>query len=377
MAKGVWRGLLAGLALLLLLGAASHPGRVAVKTALLLPSMFPNAPLRPLEWLGAAPRREEYSYAVAGAHVDSDVYLPAGAGRHGAVIVLLGAVGYPRRDPALVRFAEGLSRAGAVVMVLESRVLQQGEIHPEEVERLLHAVAYLRARPEVDPVRVGFIGFSVGGSLALLAAEDPRGREQIAFVNAFGAYFDARDLLRAVASHTITVDGQAVPWEPSELTVWVFTKQVIAALPDERDRELLRRVFLDRDPTARAALAELGPDGRLVAELFQQPTPERVDAIIEALPASVRARLDGISPSRGLAHLRADLYLMHDRDDRYIPFVASRKLAASAPPGTLRAYSEFDLFAHVMPDRPLEGPVFVREVLKLYRHAWLVCQEFL
>jgi hypothetical protein len=68
---------------------------------------------------------------------------------------------------------------------------------------------------------------------------------------------------------------------------------------------------------------------------------------------------------------------MHDYSDRYIPYVESRKLAADAPGETLRVYNEFDLFAHVTPDRPLEGPTFVREVVKLYRHAWLFCQEFL
>ena len=88
-------------------------------------------------------------------------------------------------------------------------------------------------------------------------------------------------------------------------------------------------------------------------------------------------RLDGISPSHNLSALRADLYLMHDRSDSYIPFTESRRLAANAPPGTLRSFGEFDLFAHVMPDRPLEGPIFAREVLKLYLHAWGLCQEFL
>jgi hypothetical protein len=68
---------------------------------------------------------------------------------------------------------------------------------------------------------------------------------------------------------------------------------------------------------------------------------------------------------------------MHDYSDDYIPYVESRKLAARAPAGVLRAHTEFDLFAHVMPDRALEAPIFAREVLKLYYHAWLFCQEFL
>ena len=41
-------------------------------------------------------------------------------------------------------------------------------VNPGDVEGLLQVVADLRARPEVDPTRIGFLGFSVDGSLALL-----------------------------------------------------------------------------------------------------------------------------------------------------------------------------------------------------------------
>ena len=365
------------LALLIIVPLLTHPGRVAGKTLLLLPDMFPTSPVRPLTWITGAPRFEERSFDWPTGHIDADLYIPAGGGRHGALVLLLGAVGFPRRDPTLVRFADGLSRAGAVVLIPESTNLQNGDILPTEVEGLRLTAEYLRDRPEVDPQRVGFLGFSVGGSMALLAAESEHGRGQIAFVNAFGAYDDATDLLRSVASHTIVVDGRRIPWEPAELTVWVFMRQIIATLPDERDRDVLGRAFLDKQPEALDELDRLTPDGRLVVELFRQPTPERVDELVAALPAASRERLRDISPAPALDRLTARLYLMHDHSDSYIPFTHSRRLAADAPPGTLRAHTEFDLFAHVMPDRPLGGLDFAREVLKLYRHAWLFCQEFL
>jgi hypothetical protein len=68
---------------------------------------------------------------------------------------------------------------------------------------------------------------------------------------------------------------------------------------------------------------------------------------------------------------------MHDRSDSYVPYTHSRQLVAEAPPGTVRHYTEFDLFGHVMPNRQLPPAVFVRELAKLFHHAWLIGQEFL
>jgi dienelactone hydrolase len=374
--RGFRIGLFLALALLVLVSVV-HPWRVAAKTLLLLPDMFPTSPIRPLTWVTPPPRIEEYNYDFSVGHIDSDVYLPASGGQHGALILLLGAVGFPRRDPTLVRFADGLSRAGAVVMIPQSSNLQEGEIVPGEVDGLVQALAYLQARPEVDPERVGFLGFSVGGSVAMLAAEDERGREQVAFMNIFGAYYDGLDFGRAVVTHQIEVDGRIEPWEPSELTVWVFFKQVIASLPNERDRDILRRAFVEKEEAALAELDDLSPTGRLALELREQLPRERVDEIIRALPPSSLEYFQAISPSSRIGRLKSRLYLMHDYSDSYIPYVESRKIAANAPGDTLQVYNEFDLFAHVTPDRPLEAPLFVREVLKLYRHAWSFCLEFL
>src|SRR5919198_1474368 len=191
----------------------SHPGRVAARTVLLMPEVYPDAPVRPLLWVSSPPRHEEYAYSSAAGQVDCDLYLPQGGGRHGTVILYTGAFGL-RRAPAFVQFAEALARSGAVVLVPESTALRAGDIRAEEVDTLLQAVSYLRARPEVDPSRVGIFGFSAGGSLVLLAAETELGRQQIAFVNIFGAYYDAGDLLRQVAEDRIEADGGSEDWEP-------------------------------------------------------------------------------------------------------------------------------------------------------------------
>ena len=57
--------------------------------------------------------------------------------------------------------------------------------------------------------------------------------------------------------------------------------------------------------------------------------------------------LEAISPSHAIAGLRAPLYLLHDRNDEFIPWVESEALAANHEPAI---YHRLDLFEHVDPD---------------------------
>src|SRR5579859_835511 len=93
-----------------------HPARVAVQTVLLLPAIFPASPLDPLGLVTAAPSREHFAYAYAGGTVEADLYRPAGGGRHGAMVLLLGAGDLPRSDVA-VHFSDELARLGIVTLV--------------------------------------------------------------------------------------------------------------------------------------------------------------------------------------------------------------------------------------------------------------------
>jgi dienelactone hydrolase len=361
---------------LVLAGATTHPGRVVVKALLILPEAFPDASMRPLLWVSSPPRREEYAYASAAGPVDVDLYLPAGDGRHGAIVLGTGAFGL-RRDPAFARFAEALARCGAVVMVPESEALRSGEMRDEEVDTLLRAIAYVRDRPEVDPARIGVAGFSVGGSMALLAAEDDTGRQEIAFLNVFGAYFDLPSLLRAVASRSIDDGGQQVAWEPTEVTEYMFTKEVINALADEADRDVLFDVFLDKPPVASADVTRLSQPGRLAQELLEHPSAEGVDRLLAALPPSSLERLADLSPATHVDRLATHLYILHGRADHHIPVTRSRQLAIAAPAGVLRHYTELEEVEHVRPDRMLDGPACMLDFARLFHHLWLVGQEFL
>ena len=364
------RLLLAVLGLLVLLLVASHPGRVAIKSVLLLPEVFSQVPVRPLTWLTPEPRRETFAFDYSVGRVEGDLYLPGGPGRHGALILILGARPVANDAPILVRFAEGLSRIGAVVMVPASSNLAEGLVPPEEVDAIVEQVALLRSRDDVDPARIGVLGFSVGGSLAVLAAADPRLAGQLEFVNAFGGYHDARDVLRAVATRSLAYAGLDEPWEPHELAIWVLGRQLVDTLPEGEDRAVLDRLLVQQEPDAREDVDRLSPLGRAVLGLLDGLPTDEAERALALLPPASQERLRRISPSQVLDHVHARLFVMHDQADAFIPYTESRRLVAQAPEEQVDLFTEFELFSHVVPDRPPSSPTLLVELAKLYRQMY-------
>ena len=357
--------LLATLALALVVVATAHPLSVAARTVLLMPAVFGDLPINPLAWVTPSPGRETFGFDYPAGRVEGDVYTPGLAGRHGALLLILGARPIERDAPVVVRFAEALSRAGAVVMVPASSGLAEGRVTPEEVDAIVEEIVLLRGRADVDPTRVGILGFSVGGSLSVLAAADPRLAGQLAFVNTFGGYNDARDLLRAVGTRGLAYAGLDEAWAPHNLTLWVLARQLVDGLPPGADRDVLERIFLLEDDTARDDTWQLSPRADAMLALLDGSAPAEMERSLALLPEPTEERLRAVSPSLVLDRVHAPLFVMHDVADRFVPYTESRRLVARAPPTVIASFREFELFDHVVPHDVSITPAFAAQVAEL------------
>ena len=358
-------------AALVVLLAFTHPVRVALLALSLLPSIVGTLPVDPLVQLTPNPLRESFSLEYAGGTIEGDLYSPRGAGQqHGALILVLGARPVERDEPILVRFAQGLSRAGLVVMIPVSPNLSAGRIVVEEVDAIVSEVELLRARPDVDPARIGILGFSVGGSVAIQAAADPRLEGKLVLVNAFGSFYDGVDLLRAASTHSLAYAGLDEPWEPAPLVTWVIARQFVDTLPDPNDRQILEQVFLQYDDAARQQAPTMTATGRAALGLLDGLPPAETEAALALLPPASLARLRAIRPAQYLDRVATRLFIMHDRGDHFVPYTESRRLAAHAPPERLEQFAELDMFDHVVPNRPPTDAAFYLEALRLLRQLY-------
>ena len=342
-----------------------------------------NVPVKPQTWFTATPVREEITYPRPDAAGQADIYYIPDGKRRAGLLVFLGANAAGRDDPDVVNFGNALARAGYVPMFSWSPTMgQQNNVDPDEIENLIWAFQHLRAQDYVDSARVGMAGFSVGGSFVMVAASDPRIRDDVAFVNSFGAYYDARDFFVQIASNAkisgdttagATISGDAVePWEVDPLTRRVFTNELIEVAPTAGEREVLTRRFVDNGEVAAEEWAQLSERADLSRRLLEGVTPEEAGELLNRMPGEFQKKLDSISPSIYIGDYRNRLLIMHDVGDPLIPVGESRRLVA-----TLQAqgrenmrYTETEIFEHVRPGADLQLWPLVKGASKLYAHMY-------
>lgn len=137
---------------------------------------------------------EDVSFPAAG-RVLRGWYVPS---RDGTAVVLVH--GFAANRTQLLFEAGVLTRSGHGVLLFDLH--GQGESDGDAVgwgdserEDVRAALSFVRARPDVTPGRVGLFGFSMGGTTALLVAQDDPRVTAVAVAGAFP------DLARDMGSH--------------------------------------------------------------------------------------------------------------------------------------------------------------------------------
>jgi uncharacterized protein len=181
--------------------------------------------------------RSEVSFPSGGLACAAWLYLPAGEPPYPCLVMAHGFAG--TREVRLDAYAERFARAGIGALVFDYRHFGASPGEPRQlldVTRQLEdwraAIAFARARPELDAARVGLWGTSFsGGHVLTLGAEDPRLAAivaQVPFCDPRGATRDwrlARRLLVAALRDALRGLLGRTPYEipvvghPGELAV--------------------------------------------------------------------------------------------------------------------------------------------------------------
>ncbi|MFQ6027793.1 MAG: alpha/beta hydrolase family protein [Dehalococcoidia bacterium] len=332
-----------------------------------------DVPIKPQSWFTADPVRVEVTYPRADGEGVADVYRIPDNRKRAAVLIFLGANAAGRDDPDVINLGQALARTGFAVMFHWSPTMgERNNIDIAEVENLVWAFQYLKDQEFVDQERVGMAGFSVGGSFAMVAAADGRIRDDVVFLNSFGAYYDARDFFLQIASRSQFFEGQITPWVVDRLTLRVFANELIEVVQDPAERDLLTRRFLDYEEGLETPLAQLSPEAGVSRQLLEGTGLAEAERLYENLPEGFLRDMEGISPKAHLEGLEARLLILHDQGDPLIPVGESRRLAEALQSRGNFKYTETQVFDHVRPGSGGSLWGLAKEGFKLFRHMYTI-----
>lgn len=249
-----------------------------------------------------------------------------------SIVLLPGAAPQGRGDPRVVAVARALARAGRVVFVPEMR-LYQARFEHADLAAVTRATAALRER---SGARVVLLGFSFGGSFALLAAAHPLARPHVAAVATFGSYFDLRGVLQAATTGVSVVGGRREAWRAHPRAAEVI-RDVATALTAEPERAALAAAL--RDPSADPVALPAG--ARAAYDLISNTDPARTFALAARLDATGQALLTDFSPASVAARITVPVVAMHSRDDPLVPYGELLRLENALPAAATRTVSSF------------------------------------
>src|SRR5689334_6775163 len=250
------------------------------------------------------------------------LYLPQGVSNPPGLVMVVGVHHLGINEPRLVSFARAFAAAGVAVLTPEPPDIADYRITPETIEVIGQAAQDLAHR--LGKPRVGVLGFSFSGGLALLAAADPTFAPRISFVVAVGAHDDLSRVSRFFVNNQIfRPDGSIERLHAHNygalVLVYAHLEDFFAPADLPTARKALRALLYEDGDAARAALQQLQPAARARMQLLFD---DKIDALSGELLKDIdkhRGEMEAVSPAGKLSDLKTDVLLLHGSEDNIIP----------------------------------------------------------
>ncbi len=264
--------------------------------------------------------RKDLWLEVGSERVLARAYLPSA--RAVRCIVIGHGVHYLGIDePRLMRFATELARVNVAVLTPELADLADYRVTRAGADVLGGAAQWFSERCSA---KVGLLGFSFAGGLALLAAEDPRYAAHLDYVASVGGYEDLGRVLRFLLTDTVETPSGPVQRKAHEYGLVVLIYEHIDALVPAPDRAVMRaavKAWLEEKRSVAWAIASFRTTlaaERLFVAIASGNASDYDDALRSVLKHS-EAASESLSPRRNLRSITVPVLLLHGRDDSVIP----------------------------------------------------------
>lgn len=310
------------------------------------------------------------TYERAGETLPADLYTPRGTTRRlPGWVILHGLTCTARAHPSLRKFVTSMSASGNVALVPEIPEWRALHVAPSiTIETIRAAVRALHDRPEVDPDRIGLLGFSFGATQALVAVSDPAVGGLLKGICAWGGYCDVPRLFRFGLTGEHEIDGVTESIAPDPYGRWIMLGNYLTQVPGhEQDQDIERALHQLALEAGRTGIPAYDPRMGPIKQQQRATLPAAKHELFDLLAPPGDSVTDGgayahqlavelsatalrvdplLDPRPHLPNVRTPVLIAHGRDDRLIPYSESVRIARTLPGDRVRALAITALFAH-------------------------------
>jgi pimeloyl-ACP methyl ester carboxylesterase len=268
---------------------------------------------------------EETTIAGPSGPIRARLYFRADRARGPGVVVAHGVHHDGIDEKRLLAFSRALARSGRVVVTPELAELADYRITASGVDVLRRAVAYTRGRKDhVEGERVGLIGFSFAGGLALVAAADPGVARDLSFVTSVGGHHDLTRVLGFLVHDRIETPSGPRTQKAHEYGLVVLLYGHLERFVPASDLEPMRagvKAWLEeaRPRARRLAAGRKAPESERLWKLLESGRIQSLAPELDAILTTKRSELAALSPRGRLATIGVPVYLLHGTHDSVIP----------------------------------------------------------
>src|SRR5512146_1565192 len=236
---------------------------------------------------------------MPGGAVPARLYVPVGVQRAPGLVIVHGVHHLGIEEPRLVAFARAMASAGTVVLTPEVASLADYSVDPAAIDLIGESARQLAERLGAD--RVGVMGLSFAGGLALMAAADSRYSPSFSYVVAVGAHHDLARVMRFFASNeAVYPDGSRQHIDAHEygrlVVMYAHPDGFFSPTDAAPAREAIRLFLWERLPESKTAAARLSRDGQATMTIiFAHQQASFSQEILRQLP-KYEAAMAEVSP---------------------------------------------------------------------------------
>src|SRR5215472_9749622 len=266
------------------------------------------------------------------------LYVPTDVSHPPGIILLHGIKKEGIDEPRMINFGRVLAGAGIEVMTPVLEDLADYRVTPATIDTIGDAAVVLGAT--MHRPKVGIMGLSFAGGLALLTAGRPQFADKIAFVAAVGAHDDMTRVARFFAANMIEKpDGSAVTLKAHEYGALILAYSHPEDFFPAKDVPIatvaLRQWIWEQPADSMKTAEALGPAGKQELDMLLHHRGDLQQTFLREVERH-HGEMDAVSPHSHLSELHVPVFLLHGATDTIIPSSETLWLAKDVPPGDLR-----------------------------------------